>query len=68
MAVAAVPVALAAGANADPHSPRPVASGLHFESQVDGMRAGIRIDHCGVSPWLSEEDLGLELGTGIGGC
>ncbi len=32
------------------------------------MRAGIRIDHCGVSPWLSEEDLGLELGTGIGGC
>ncbi|MBP2323420.1 hypothetical protein JOF56_003805 [Kibdelosporangium banguiense] len=66
MAVTAIPVAIAAGANASPLLPQPAASHLHLDWRIDGLRAGVHIDHCGVSGWFSDKHLGIKKSVSIG--
>jgi hypothetical protein len=65
MAVVAIPVAIATGANANPHPLQPVASSLHLNLRADGLCAGVHIDHCGMSEWLSDKHLGIKQSVSI---
>ncbi|MCE7002110.1 hypothetical protein LWC34_04610 [Kibdelosporangium philippinense] len=66
MAVVAIPLVAAAQANAESRPPQPVASSLHLDFRVDGMRAGIHVDRHGVSQWFSDKHLGIKQSASIG--
>jgi hypothetical protein len=65
VAVAAIPVGIAVVANANPHPLQPVASSLYLDLRGHGLGAGVHIDHCGMSGWLSDKHLGIKQSVSI---